>query len=105
MNHILIALIIGIIAGIIDATPMAIAKLDKYACLSAFAHWVALGLIIPFVNWEIEPWIKGLIIGELAAIPVILITISKDKKAFIPILIFSAFLGVGIAMAGAKFIV
>jgi len=104
MNDILIALIIGIIAGIIDVIPMLIQKLDKFANLSAFAHWVILGLIIPFVAWNIEPWIKGLILGELSAIPIMIIVYPKDKKALIPMFIFSAILGIGVAIAGAKFI-
>ena len=104
MNNILIALTIGIIAGIIDVVPMIIKKLDKVSNLSAFAHWVILGLIIPFVDWNIEPWLKGLILGELSAIPIMIMVYPKDKKALIPMIIFSAILGVGVAIAGAKFI-
>ena len=104
MNNILIALTIGIIAGIIDVIPMIIKKLDKYANSSAFAHWVILGLIIPFVDWNIEPWIKGLILGELSAIPIMIMVYPKDKKSLIPMIIFSAILGIGVAIAGAKFI-
>ena len=104
MNNILIALTIGIIAGIIDVIPMILKKLDKISNLSAFAHWVILGLIIPFVNWNIEPWLKGLILGELSAIPIMIMVYPKDKKALIPMIIFSAILGIGVAIAGAKFI-
>ncbi len=104
MNDILIALAIGIIAGIIDVIPMMIKKLDKSANLSAFSHWVILGLIIPFVDWNIEPWIRGLILGELSAIPIMIIVFPKDKKALLPMIILSAILGIGVAIAGAKFI-
>ncbi len=104
MHNILIALVIGIIAGIIDVIPMLIQKLDKFANLSAFTHWVVLGLIIPFVSWGIDPWLKGLIIGELSAIPVIIMVWKNDKKAFLPILLMSALLGIGVAIAGARFI-
>ena len=104
MNDIFIALIIGIIAGVIDVIPMLIQKLNRFANLSAFTHWVILGLIIPFVSWNIDPWLKGLIIGELTAIPVILMLIQKDKKSVIPILLMSALLGIGVAIAGARFI-
>ena len=69
-----------------------------------FAHWVVLGLIIPFVDWNIEPWIKGLILGELSAIPIMIMVYPKDKKSLIPMIIFSAILGIGVAIAGAKFI-
>lgn len=104
MNDILIALTIGIIAGIIDVIPMIIKKLDKFSNLSAFSHWVILGLIIPFVDWNVEPWVKGLILGVLSAIPIMIMVYPKDKKALIPMIIFSAILGIGVAIAGAKFI-
>jgi len=104
MNEILIALVIGIIAGTIDIIPMIIQKMDKYANLSAFFHWLVLGLIIPFVSWDIAPWLKGLIIAEMSAVPVLLIVAPNDKKAIIPILIMSAILGIGVGLAGAYFI-
>ncbi len=105
MKNILIALIIGVVAGLIDVTPMIIRKLDKTACWSAFTHWVALGLIIPFVHWDMQPWLKGLIIGELTAIPIMIIVSKIDKKSLIPISIFSAILGIGVAVAGSYLII
>jgi hypothetical protein len=104
MSEILIALSIGIVAGIIDIIPMLILKTDKMANLSAFTHWVVLGLLIPFISWDIPAWLKGLIIGELSAVPVILMIFKEDKKAVFPILIMSALLGAGIGMASAAFI-
>lgn len=104
MNPIFIALLIGMVAGTIDVVPMLIKKLDRSANLSAFFHYLVLGLIIPFVDWSIPPWLKGLIIAELTTIPVMIIVYSKDKKALIPMAIFAAILGSGIAIAGAKFI-
>ncbi len=101
MNHILIALAIGIIAGIIDVIPMIIQKMDKYANLSAFTHWLVLGLIIPFVSWGIAPWIKGLIIGEISAIPILFLVATNDRKAIFPITIMSAILGIAVAIAGS----
>ncbi len=104
MNEILIALTIGIVAGIIDVVPMIIQKMEKTANLSAFAHWVVLGLIIPFVSWDIAPWLKGLIIAEISAIPILFIVAAKDKKAILPITIMSAILGIAVAIAGKAFI-
>jgi hypothetical protein len=104
MNDILIASIIGIIAGIIDITPMIIMKLEKTANIFAFIHYFVLGLIIPFVDWGIPSWITGIIIALLTAIPIMIIVFPKDKKAIIPMIVFSLILGVGIGLAGAKFI-
>ena len=104
MNEILIALTIGIVAGIIDVVPMVIQKMEKTANLSAFAHWVVLGLIIPFVSWNIAPWLKGFIIAEISAIPILFIVATKDKKAILPITVMSAILGISVAIAGKAFI-
>lgn len=104
MNDILIALIIGIIAGLLDVIPMIIMKLEKTANISAFVHYFALGLIIPFVDWGIPSWITGIIIALLTAIPIMIIVYPKDKKALILMTVFSLILGAGIGLVGAKFI-
>ena len=104
MNDILTAIIIGLVAGLIDVTPMIIMKLEKVANISAFVHYFVLGLIIPFVSWDIAPWLKGTIISFLTALPVMIIVYSKDKKAIIPMIVFALILGAGIGLAGARFI-
>ena len=104
MHTILIALLIGLVAGLIDVIPMIIQKLDKTSCISAFIHYFVLGIIIPFVNWDMEPWLKGMIIALLMSLPVMVIVYSKDKKAILPMIIFALILGAGIGMAGTKFI-
>ncbi|MCT4637365.1 MAG: hypothetical protein N4A72_06620 [Bacteroidales bacterium] len=104
MENILIAIAIGTAAGLIDITPMIIRRLNRRDILSAFIHYFALGLIIPFVNWDIAPWIKGVIISVLTAIPVMIMVYPKDKKAIIPIATFAPILGAGIGIAGWYFI-
>lgn len=104
MNNFLIAILIGLCAGIIDVVPMIIMKLDKVANISAFTHYFVLGLIIPFVNWGLEPWISGVIISFLSALPIMIIVFPKDKKALIPMTIFSIILGAAIGLAGAEWI-
>ena len=104
MNKIFVARIIGIIAGTIDVIPMIIQRIDKYACISAFVQWIVLGLIIPYVNWDMQPWLKGLLIGEMAALPILILVFAKDPKSVIPIILFSAILGTMVGLAGAKFI-
>lgn len=104
MNDILVALAIGIVAGIIDIVPMIIQKLDKYSCISAFCHWVILGLVIPFVDWNIASWLKGLLLGEMLAIPLMIIVSKNDKRSLLPMALFSALLGIGVAVASSKII-
>lgn len=105
MNNLFAALLIGIAAGTIDVVPMIIQKLNKTACISAFVHYLALGVLIPFVQWDIAPWLKGIIIAFLLSLPVMIIVGEKDKKALIPMTIFTIILGAAIGIAGMKFVV
>ncbi|MDA3929886.1 MAG: hypothetical protein PF541_13120 [Prolixibacteraceae bacterium] len=104
MNQLLIAILIGLIAGTIDALPMLIQKMDRMACISAFGHYLVLGLIIPFIHWEISGWLTGVIVSVLSSIPVMTMVIPKEKKAFLPMLFSAILLGAAIGWAGAKFI-
>ena len=104
MNDFLIATIIGLVAGLIDIIPMIIQKLNKRDTISAFVHYFALGFIIPFVNWGIVPWLSGIVIAIMTSIPIMIIVYPRDKKAIIPMIVFSLILGAGIGIAGAKFI-
>jgi len=102
MNKLIISILIGVIAGIIDVIPMIIQKLDKSANWSAFIHWVVLGIIISYIDMPITPWLKGLIIAELTAIPIIIIVAKGEFKAIIPIVVMSAILGVLVGITTAK---
>jgi len=104
MKNIFISLIIGLSAAIIDVVPMIIQRIDKSACISAFIQWIALGLIIPYVNWDMHPWLKGFIIAELSALPIMILVFAKEPKSIVPIIIFSAVLGIAVGLAGARFI-
>ena len=103
MSKLLIALLIGIIAGAIDVAPMIIQKLDKYANISAFFHWVALGIIISYVQMPIPAYLKGIAVSLLAVLPILVIVSKEDKKAIIPILLMSVILGAGVGITTSKF--
>ena len=104
IKKILTSILLGIIAGVIDVIPMVVQGLNWYANLSALSHWVVLGVIIPYVSWEIKPWIKGLIIAELSAIPILIIVAEKDLNSLIPIIAMSAILGSSVGYFSDKYI-
>lgn len=104
MKNITKALLIGICAGIADVVPMIAQNIPPTACISAFAQWVALGLIIPYVTWRMPAWLRGMCVALLAAVPVVIIVSDNEPVSAVPILVFSAVLGSAVGLAGAKFI-
>ena len=103
MRKLLICLMIGIIAGIIDVIPMIVQKLDIYANASAFVHWIVLGIIIPYVSFKLKGWIKGLVIAVISSLPVIIIVLKDNPCSVIPILVMSVVLGSLVGFAGEKY--
>lgn len=97
-------LLIGAVAATIDVVPMVIQKLEKSACISAAIHWIVLGFVIPSVQWDMAPWLKGIVLALMLMLPVAALVFSQDKKALIPMTVFSIILGAGVGTAGAAFI-
>jgi hypothetical protein len=79
---------------------MIVQQLAWNADLSAFLHWVIMGVIIAYINFGIKGWIKGLILGLVTAIPFVLI-IGID--AAIPIFGMSAILGILVGILTDRF--
>jgi hypothetical protein len=102
MKTFVFALLTGIVAGGIDILPMVLKKMDRFAILSAFVHWVVIGIIVPYVNWNMHPCVKGLLIAVILALPIMLIVAKEDVNAVIPILISSIILGTILGFISSK---
>ena len=98
MKELLLTLLIGIAAGVIDVLPMIKMKLDKYSEISAFVHY----LIAPFIIFNTELfgmawWLKG---GLALAIPVVILAAKDDKTSAPPMIVMSVVLGTVIGVVG-----
>ena len=100
MEKILIALSLGALVGAIDIIPMVRKKVYKYSIIAVFVQWMLLGLLIPFVNWGIQPWLKGMIIGLLGMVPTMVVAYDRNRSAVIPTGVFGAVFGSLLGIAG-----
>lgn len=101
MKRLLLMLLVGIVAGVIDVLPMIKMKLDKHSISSALVFY----LILPFIIWNIDLygivwWLKGGIVGLGLALPIILLAAKEDKKSIVPMTVMSVILGTLIGIAG-----
>jgi hypothetical protein len=102
MNNILIGVLFGCIAGIIDVIPMLIQKLTWDANISAFCLWVVAGFLISTSSLQIPAALKGLLISFLVLLPTLILIAWKDIKSVIPILIMTIILGSLLGLAIGK---
>ena len=97
MKKIIIGIMLGVAAGIIDVIPMVIQKLTIDANLSAFSLWIISGFLIATSNLKIYSALKGIIISFLVLTPALIIISWKEPMSLIPIcimtLILSSLLG------------
>ena len=101
MDILLLSVLIGIAAGIIDIIPMILQKLDKRATISAFLQYFFVSIIIVNINLpHIAWWLQGGLISVALALPVVFIVSTEDKKAIPIILTMEAILGTLIGIAG-----
>lgn len=103
MTKLYISLGIGLIAGLIDIIPMIVKKIDKYSTISAFVHWIILGFVISYIQLPIADWLKGVVIAEISALPIVILVLKTDAKSMVPIMMMSALLGCLVGISTGMF--
>lgn len=93
MKTIIIGIMLGIAAGIIDVIPMIIKKLTWDANISAFLMWVIVGFFIATIDLNINPILKGILIAFLVLTPCAVLIGWKGPKSLIPIFVTTLILG------------
>jgi hypothetical protein len=102
VNKILIGISLGIIAGILDITPMIIQKLPLQADLSAFSMWVVIGFLLSVTTISMPSILKGLLISFLVLLPSAFIIAWDNPIALLPIFIMTTLLGAGLGFIVGK---
>jgi hypothetical protein len=101
MDTLLLSVIIGIVAGMIDVTPMIIQKLPKYSTMAAFVYFFFISIIIVHIDLPHIPWwLEGGLISFALMIPVLIHVGHTDKKPLPIITVNTLIIGTFIGMAG-----
>ena len=93
MKKIIVSLLLGAIAGIIDMIPMILQKLSWDANISAFSLWIVSGFFIATSKLKIHTVLKGIIIPFLVLIPAGIIIGWSEPFSLLPIAIMTLILG------------
>ena len=92
-KRIFTGLLIGVIAGVIDVTPMILMKLTWDANLSAFTMWLVIGFLLAITHIRLKGFIKGLIIACTVLLPNLFIIGWKEPESLMPGILITAVLG------------
>ena len=92
-HKVMLGILVGVVAGIIDVIPMIMQHLTWDANLSAFTHWVIIGLVIATSTLPLKGAFKGLVIALVLFIPVGILVGWKEPVSLIPMIVMSFILG------------
>jgi hypothetical protein len=104
MTKLLISIGIGALAGLIDVTPMLMRHVDRSTVLSAFTHWVVVGVLTAYIRLPTPSWLNGLLVALLTALPVVVQRANDNPQSALGILTMSIVLGAGIGWATGRFV-
>lgn len=93
MNKMVVGILLGVAAGILDVIPMILQKLSWDANLSAFTMWVIAGFMISTNELKINSVLKGLLISFLLLTPCAILIAWKEPISLVPITIMTSILG------------
>jgi len=93
LNKYIAGIFLGVIAGVIDVTPMLLMKLPWTANLSAFLMWVVIGFLIVTSALKINSILKGLLISFCVLLPLLVIIGAQNLIDLIPVIIMTLILG------------
>ena len=100
MEKLLVSILIGIGAGILDIAPMLLKKMPSRAIQSAFLQYFFIAIIIVHINlpWLVW-WLTGPAISLALSLPVMLIVAGNDRKSLPIIGSMAVLLGFLISLA------
>ena len=101
-NNIVIGLLLGIIAGILDVIPMVLQGLTWDANLSAFFLWVVSGFVLATSNLKLPPVVKGIVIPFVCLLPSTFIIGWNEPLSLVPIIVMTLILGTLLGFAYGK---
>lgn len=104
MNKTLKGTLFGVLAGVIDITPMILQKLSWDANISAFSMWVVIGFLLTRIEMNVPGYLKGIIVSFLVLIPTAVIIGWQEPFSLIPISVMTIILGSVLGIVNQKFI-
>jgi hypothetical protein len=92
-NNLVIGLLLGVAAGVLDLIPMLLQGLTWDANLSAFFLWVVSGFFLATTNLKLPPVLKGIVIPFICLLPSAFIIGWKEPFSLVPIGVMTLILG------------
>lgn len=104
MSNVLISLLIGFAAAIVDIIPMIVRKVNTHFTISAFLFWIVAGVVIPGISITSIGWMNGAISAVILFLPISILIWKLDREALPMIIVTTIILGGSVGFLSSRFI-
>ena len=102
MNKILVGLLAGCVAGLVDIAPMIAQKLPIQANISAFSMWAVIGVLLSATSLKMNGILKGILVSFLVLLPNAVLIGWDNPVNPMPVLVMTLVLGAALGYAVGK---
>jgi hypothetical protein len=103
MSKLLITLVIGVAAGLVDIAPMLWRRADPYLLGSVFMHWFVTTIFISYAVMPMHPTVKGALIGVLSTLPILITYTQSHPERLVPVFAIALALGAAVGFVTNQF--
>jgi FtsH-binding integral membrane protein len=103
VSKLLITLIIGIAAGLVDIAPMLLRRADPYLQASVFMHWFVTTIFISYSAMPLHPVATGALIGGLSTVPILITYAQSHPERLLSIFAIALVLGGAVGFLTHRF--
>ena len=97
MSVFFIGLVIGLIVALLEVSMVRTYQKNPIILIAIGLHWVSTGALMPFIDLGISTGLKGIIVGLILTIPLIVLDSQRSRNATIHTSVFAPVWGVVIA--------
>lgn len=97
METIFLGALVGSIAAAIEVALVRTYQKNKVILAAVGFHWIGIGALMPYIQLGVPLWAKGIIVGVILTVPLIILDIQKSRNAVIHTSVFAPIWGVAIA--------
>ena len=89
----------GSIAAVGEVLMVGTYEKDRHVLAAIATHWVAAGVLMPFIDLGLATWLTGILVGVILTAPFVVLATRTSRNAVIHTCLFAPVWGIAIAYA------
>ena len=103
MKKMMIAGLIGLVAGLLDLIPLVMVGAPLLNMASILMFWIVTSIFVAHVTLSKNSLVNGLVLSTLKMLPLLMVIYTINPKDFVPMLSMAVLLGPVVGLLNKRF--